>query len=234
MNLLPPQALVKTGPVDHADWNFRPGLGSIQRLRFKLIASLLPKERCHRLLEIGYGSGVFMPELARCCEELYGIDVHQEHERVREVLERYGCQAQLVAGDAATMPFPDEYFDCIVAVSSMEFIGDLDAACREIQRVLRPTGCCIVVTPGHSAVVDLGLKILTGESARQDYGDRRSKVLSTLQRHFMICRQQTAPRWGGSLLRLYTAVKLEAGIRGQGSGIREIQHLGPRLLNPGP
>ena len=41
LHLLPEEVLIKTGPVDHADWNFRPILGSIQRSRFRLMLDLL-------------------------------------------------------------------------------------------------------------------------------------------------------------------------------------------------
>jgi len=40
------------------------------------------KSRRARILEIGYGSGVFMPELSARCDELYGVDVHSRHEEV--------------------------------------------------------------------------------------------------------------------------------------------------------
>src|SRR5690606_26267525 len=76
LRLLPRGALVKTGTVDHADWNYRPVLGPISRIRFKLALALLPSPS-RRLLEVGYGSGIFMPELARTCEVLYGLDTHQ-------------------------------------------------------------------------------------------------------------------------------------------------------------
>ena len=214
MNLLPPEALVKTGDVDHADWNFRLVLGSIQQIRFKLVASFLPRQRCQRLLEIGYGSGVFMPELSRFCVELYGIDVHQEHRRVQDVLSRYGYHPELFSGDAAQMPFADRFFDYVVAVSAVEFIQDLDAACREVRRVLRPGGSFIVVTPGKSAVVDFGLKLLTGKSARRDYGDRRSRVMATLRKHFPAHQERAVPSLGTSLFRLYTGLKLDVTANG--------------------
>ncbi len=214
MNLLPPEALVKTGDVDHADWNFRLVLGSIQRIRFKLVASFLPRQRCQRLLEIGYGSGVFMPELSRFCVELYGIDVHQEHRRVQEVLSRYGYHPELFSGDAAQMPFADHFFDYVVAVSAVEFIEDLDAACSEVRRVLRPGGSFIVVTPGKSAVVDFGLKVLTGKSARRDYGNRRSRVMATLRKHFPAHEERAVPPLGTSLFRLYTGLKLDVTANG--------------------
>src|SRR5258707_11683579 len=93
LRLLPEEILVKTGPVDHADWNYRPLLGSIQRSRFRLVLRLLDGERFARLLEIGYGSGVFLPELARRCDDLHGIDIHDEPERVAASLQKLDVKA---------------------------------------------------------------------------------------------------------------------------------------------
>ena len=208
LRLLPPEALLKTGEVDHADWNYRPLLGTISRLRFRFVVSLLEGERSRRLLEIGYGSGVFMPELARFSDELYGIDVHQMTGRVAESLAGFNINAQLFSASAAAMPFDDNFFDCAVAVSALEFVDDPGAACREIKRVLKPDGALIVVTPGHSPVVDFGLKILTGKSAKQDYDDRRQKLLPRLLDHFRVERQLVSPPVGHSLIKLYTALKL--------------------------
>jgi hypothetical protein len=59
IRLLPEQELLSTRTVDHAQWNYRPILGRIQRLRFDLFRSMLQGSRASRLLEIGYGSGVF-------------------------------------------------------------------------------------------------------------------------------------------------------------------------------
>src|SRR3978361_950468 len=103
LKLLPRNALVKTGDVDHAEWNFRPILGQIQRIRFRLIRKLLKGRHWGRLLEVGYGSGVFMPGLARYCDELFGIDPHPHPEAVADVLSKHGVKAQLVSGSAVKM-----------------------------------------------------------------------------------------------------------------------------------
>jgi len=73
---LPEHDLRKTGPVDEADWNYRPVLNYISRQRFELVLELLDETPAHDLLEIGYGSGVFAPELARRTKSLWGIDIH--------------------------------------------------------------------------------------------------------------------------------------------------------------
>ena len=209
LKLLPRSALVKTGDVDQADWNFRPVLGWIQRVRFRLVTALLPDAGgALRLLELGYGSGVFLPELARHCTELWGVDVHRRNGEVMDILARFGVQARLLVAQAETLPFDSHTVDVVVAVSSLEFMRDLDAACREVRRVLRPTGSFVVVTPGRLALVDAGLKLLTGKSAQAEYGSRRERVLPTLKQYFRVERRLDFPPFGGSWLRFYDALRL--------------------------
>lgn len=212
LRLLPPEALLKTGEVDHADWNYRPLLGAISRTRFRLVVSLLdaPQQPRGRLLEVGYGSGVFMPELARFADELYGIDIHRMTGPVAASLESFDVNARLFSGSVEALPFDEDFFDCVVAVSALEFVSDTGAACREIKRALKPGGALVVVTPGHSPLVDFGLKLLTGKSAKKDYDDRREKLMPTLLDHFSIEQQLTSPVVGNSLVKLYTALRLRA------------------------
>ena len=209
LHLLPEEVLIKTGPVDHADWNFRPILGSIQRLRFHLVLKLLGERKVGRLLEIGYGSGVFMPELARRCRELHGIDVHEQSASVAQSLRKLDIDAKLVTGSAERMPFADGQFDAVVAVSAFEFIPDFERACAEISRVLRPSGECFIVTPGQSPLLDLGLKLLTGESAKADYGERRKQVMPALEKHFAIERIVSTPAFVNRVFCLYRGLELQ-------------------------
>jgi ubiquinone/menaquinone biosynthesis C-methylase UbiE len=208
LRLLPRQVLLKTGEVDHADWNFRPMLGAIIRSRYHLAVRLLAGQRFDRLLEIGYGSGVFMPELAGYCAELHGIDVHDRHDEVAATLARAGVRAELTQAGMEALPFADGFFDGLFAASTLEFVPDLEAGCREARRVLRPGGTFIVVTPGFSPIADFGLRVLTGKSARTDFANRRQSVIPTLLRYFHPERELTLPRFGRSLVHLYTALKL--------------------------
>lgn len=211
--LLPPADLVRTGPVDHADWNFRFPLGWISRRRLALATRLLPS-KIDRLLKIGYGSGVHLPHWATKAKEVFGIDPHPHAAEVQAKLAQHGVAAALVSGSAEAMPYPDTHFDCLLAISAIEFIPDLPAACREMRWVLRPGGCVVVVTPGRSPLVDLGLKLLTGKSAKADYADRRAAVLPTLLEHFELDRQLTFPRVGSRLVCLYTGLRLKPKVSG--------------------
>ena len=208
LRLLPKEALLKTGSVDHADWNFKPILGWIQRLRFKLIIALMPQHLVDRILEVGYGSGLFMPELIERCQELYGIDIHPMHQEVTDRLENFHVTAHLFSGSAEAMPFEDQFFDGAIAISSLEFVDNVKSACQELQRVIKPGGYLVLVTPGHSPIVDFGLKVLTGESAKKDYDERRQLLIPTLLQHFTVEKKRTFPPIGSSFICLYTAFRL--------------------------
>ena len=192
VELLPLESLIKTGDVDEAAWNYRPLLGWIQRVRFRLAQSLLAGRHYERLLEIGYGSGVFMPTLSRMCDALYGADVHEHSAEVTEKLREHGLSAKLHVAGAAALPFESDFFDGIVAVSCLEFMDDLDGVCAELSRVLAPGGALVVVRPGHSPALDWGFKLLTGRSA-QEYGDRRARVEPALRSRFEVLARVGVP-----------------------------------------
>jgi SAM-dependent methyltransferase len=205
LRLLPRTAVVPTSPVDHPDWNYRRLLGTVQRLRFRIILDLLGRRRFGRLLEIGYGSGVFMPELARRCTTLYGVDPHPMRDAVAASLARHGIRAELTRGTVEALPYEDGSVDCAVTVSALEYVPDIHAACAELRRVLRPGGLLAVVTPGATPLMDLALRVTTGESPDQ-YADRRQRLQPALREEFALVRQV---RVGiGPQARLYTGLLL--------------------------
>jgi SAM-dependent methyltransferase len=206
ISLLPREALIKTGDVDHAHWNYDGLLGYVSRRRFALVRSLLPKRRVGKLLEVGYGSGVFFPELTKYAQRLYGADVHDRPADVTAVLARNGVLADLVTASAEALPYPDGLFDLIVAVSTFEFVPDAPKAIVELDRVLAPGGKIIVVTPGRSPLLDLALRIFTGESAKEDFGDRRALIVPALKAEMRIERSASFPRL--SPVPVYRALRL--------------------------
>jgi ubiquinone/menaquinone biosynthesis C-methylase UbiE len=207
LSLLPEQALLATSGVDHADWNYRPVLGRIQRLRFELIRSILRGTHAKRLLEIGYGSGVFFPELAKHADHLHGVDPHPFSVEVTHILAQHGVKANLVPGTATELPFADGFFQTVVAVSVLEFIDDLAKVCREVKRVLEPGGSFVIVTPANSPILDLGVRMMTGVSPKSDFQNRRQGILPRLYHEFVVDQRVDYPSFAHGA-RLYTALRL--------------------------
>ena len=137
--LFPRESLLKTGDVDHAAWNYDGLLGFVSRRRFALVRSLLPKRRIGKLLEVGYGSGVFFPELAKHAAELYGADIHDRPADVTAVLAKAGIPVQLVTAPAEALPYADATFDVVIAVSTFEFVTDAKQAINEWPEFWRRT-----------------------------------------------------------------------------------------------
>ncbi|MBP2327021.1 SAM-dependent methyltransferase [Kibdelosporangium banguiense] len=208
LELLPRSALMPTSEVDHPDWNYRPLLGLVQRLRFRIILKLLADNHFGSMLEIGYGSGVFMPELAKRCDNLYGIDPHPKHREVAESLARNGIDAELTQATVESLPYESDFFDCVVTVSTLEYVPRIDDACQELRRVLKPTGILAVVTPGATPIWDMALRLTTGESPTQ-YSDRRQNLQPALRREFTVTREVRVPAFGTTKLRLYTGLSLQ-------------------------
>lgn len=201
MKLLPKDWLIPTSRIDHGDWAYRPPQCYAVRERFRLIASLLPAH-VTSILEVGFGSGIFMPELAARCRALCGVDVHDRVYEVQARLAEYGVRAHLVREDAAHTSFADSSFDVIVAVSALEFIQDIHGAAREFARLLKPNGRLLAVMPQTSSLLDLALRVMTGEHAQRDYGNRREAVVPALMRHFEQIRKRR-------FLLVYTAYELK-------------------------
>jgi SAM-dependent methyltransferase len=59
-----------------------------------------------------------------------------------------------VAGDARCLPFRDHAFQAIIANHSLEHVEGLEAALREIGRVLAPDGALYIAVPDSSTLCD--------------------------------------------------------------------------------
>lgn len=83
-------------------------------------------------------------EGARC----YAIDIAESTASKAKIRSRdLGVPVGIVVGNVASIPFPDNYFDCIYTMGTIEHILDPEAALSEIARVLKPDGLAIVGVP---------------------------------------------------------------------------------------
>src|SRR5439155_12128869 len=99
---------------------------------------------------LGCGEGRLSRELAQRGYAVVGVDAAPE---LVDAARQRSPELDFHVADAASLPFPDDAFDCVVAFMSLQDIDDYAGALCETARVLEPGGrCCVaVVHPLNSA-----------------------------------------------------------------------------------
>ena len=192
--LVPRGAAPKTGADDPVDYYYRPLTAWLYRGRLRLAVRLLEPERFASVLEVGYGSGIFLPELARHAERLTGIEVHDEAARVGSMLRRFRVEAELHRCSLFEMPFAEGAFDGLVCLSVLEHLTELDRALNELRRVLRPGGIAVLGFPVRNPVTDAFFR-LAGYNPRELHPSGHRDILAAARRHpgFVVERDGRLP-----------------------------------------
>lgn len=104
------------------------------------------------LLDVGCGSARLLAERAGHVQRIAGLDASElqlgmARGRLADRIEQ--GTAELVLGDAAALPWPDETFSAVVSLNMLKFVPDPEGALQEMRRVMRPAGR-IVVTMGEN------------------------------------------------------------------------------------
>ena len=184
-------------------------MGWVLRQRLRWIRDALPAGRLGTVLEIGYGSGIFMYELAEHAENVVGIDIHDDAAGVQSRLAEDGHHPVLTKGSGMTLPFRDGVFDVVIIVSALEFMSDPGACLRESIRVLRPEGQALVITPRVLPWADRLYKLLAGFDPETEFGGGRQRVQRALADETFTGQRSSRPVWLPIELAPYELVVLQ-------------------------
>ena len=201
--------LQRTGDVDYYNWNYQFPIKYIQRFRFHAILGLLGNETVNTLLEVGTGSGIFLPELSKHCRELYACDIHNNMDAVETLCKLTGIDATLQRCPLEETGYPDRFFDVIVAVSVLEFVNDLEQSLIELKRILKPDGVFLTICPHQNPLLDFFLSFCSRKKPKEEFGDSRTRVIPSLEKHFKVVQKKTFPLLLGKVLPVYYYYKLQ-------------------------
>lgn len=202
LRLPPYERLQSTGPVDWISRYGRFGPSMLMRRRLRWAADVL-RDDMQRVLEIGFGSGVFQYELSRRSDVSVGIDIHPHAARVCRQLEDDGVTSVLVCGDGAALPFRSNVFDAVVILSSLEFVTDPAACLHECCRVLRAPGRLVCVRPRQMPLADLGFRLLTGVDPETEFAGGRARVEAAIRNTLGEAKRHLRPRGWPRLMAPY-------------------------------
>ncbi len=100
--------------------------------------------------DIGFGGGSGLELLLQRVGQhgtTYGVEVAED--MLRRAQSRFATQIaagslRLCRGSLAALPLEDTSLDAAITVNTLYFVDDLEAACRELARVLRPGGRAVL------------------------------------------------------------------------------------------
>lgn len=196
----------KSHADDPLDYYYHPLTGWVYRRRLAMGLALLGEGPFGRLLEIGFGSGILLPELARRAAEVHGVDLHERGEPVERMLRARGIAATLRRGDISALPYPDGTFQGAICLSVLEHLTELDRACAEVRRVLAPGGRAVFGFPVRNAVTTAFFRAV-GYDERAIHPSTHRDILAALGRAFVLDRVLRFPRLVPADLALYVACR---------------------------
>lgn len=123
-------------------------MAEIASAKLSIRPELLPTGAASRVLDVGCGDGRHIAEAAqRGC---YAVAVDYDADELRKArLRTSALRVDLIAADAARLPFRSDAFDAVICTETLEHLPDDRGAVREIARVLRPGGLLHAAVPSH-------------------------------------------------------------------------------------
>jgi len=99
-----------------------------------------------KILEVGLGYGSVSQRIMESGASFFGLDLAKGPVRlVRERLKEKGFPGEVVQGSALDCPWGDSTFDGVVSIGCLHHTGDLVKGIKEMHRVLKPGGNCVIM-----------------------------------------------------------------------------------------
>jgi ubiquinone/menaquinone biosynthesis C-methylase UbiE len=115
-----------------------------------------------RMLEVGYGAGLVLYNLAARKGELHGLDLNADSQAVTERLFRLGVTVKLTRGSVLDMRayYPDAYFDLVVCFSTLEHLVAVNLALDEMNRVTSEGGYLLLGMPAVNRFMEAAFRAI--------------------------------------------------------------------------
>jgi SAM-dependent methyltransferase len=160
----------KDDPIRHYT---KPIFGKLYRRRVEMCLAELKSGG--DVLEVGFGSGVTFPNLARKYGRVWGLDPGVDIELVSAFWSTRGVRANLRAGSVLEMPFADDSMDSVLMISILEHQrpDELPRAFAEVRRVLRPGGQVVYGVPIDRLATRVAFRLLGYDIRRHHFSTER-------------------------------------------------------------
>jgi len=130
-----------------------------------------------QVLDVGCGNGMYLRELRRRGVHAVGCDLSHG------ILAAAAPHPRLVNADVTMLPMPTGAFDVVLAPHMLYHVTDRRAAAREMRRVLKPGGRCVVVTNGPNHMSALRRRVEAAVSAATRHWEMQDPTTHAFSLH---------------------------------------------------
>lgn len=110
----------------------------------------LPLQAKPKVLEIGFGNGMFLKELEKRGFETYGMDISK---KLVELVSKF-VNGELKVGDInKPLPYKSNFFDAVVLFAVLEYAKDYNKSLKEINRVLKNNGIVFIIVLNSNSIL---------------------------------------------------------------------------------
>lgn len=115
---------------------------------FELQLRLLDIKPGSYVLDVGCGIGIqamAMAKLAGPAGKVVGTDISTVMvDLAKSRTANSGFSLEFLTADAASQPFPDQFFDCVRTERVLMYVGDTQQTIKEFKRLLKPRGRLVI------------------------------------------------------------------------------------------
>jgi ubiquinone/menaquinone biosynthesis C-methylase UbiE len=97
---------------------------------------------------------------------------------------KQGSYNTVIRGSGNQLPFPDEYFECVISNSVLEHIDDLDTVIVEIARVSKPNAQFVFCVPNHNFLQNLTISNWLDKIGLKKLADYYRRFFNRISRHY--------------------------------------------------
>ncbi len=120
-------------------WFETPEGRKVKELELALLMEFVNPFPGVKMLEVGIGTGLFALEFAKAGAEVFGVE---PSDKMREIAEKRGFTVKKGTGE--NIPFEDNSFDIVLAMTSLEFSKEPQRFVSEMKRVAKCGGTVVV------------------------------------------------------------------------------------------
>jgi len=125
----------------------------------RIVLSMIQSRKYGRILDAGCADGIFLPTLSQLCEELYGCDISQKY--LDEINTDALGNVKLSVEDIHKTTFPDNFFDLVVCLETLEHVQSPHKAIAEIRRIMKENALGVISVP-----IEIGCPVFVKQLGR--------------------------------------------------------------------